>query len=122
MASDLSLFALPVRSALMGGICRCTCGWADYWSRNHLTDTISLSLTSVAYDSSDVSGFPEACSESGTETQSSSTHQPDTESGDTNETDFQKETKKLDPRARVTFSSVGRKIGQRHIQLLDEND
>ncbi|KAI2664051.1 Translation initiation factor IF-3, mitochondrial [Labeo rohita] len=45
----------------------------------------------------------------------------DTESGDPNTTDFQKETKKLDPRARVTFSSVGRKIGQRHIQLLGED-
>ncbi|KAI7812833.1 translation initiation factor IF-3, mitochondrial [Triplophysa rosa] len=35
--------------------------------------------------------------------------------------DHPKETKKLDPRARVTFSSVGRKIGQRHIQLLGED-
>ncbi|XP_016382750.1 translation initiation factor IF-3, mitochondrial isoform X2 [Sinocyclocheilus rhinocerous] len=45
----------------------------------------------------------------------------DTESGSTSVTDFQKETKKLDPRARVTFGSVGRKIGQRHIQLLGED-
>ncbi len=36
-------------------------------------------------------------------------------------TDVQKETKKLDQRARVTFGSVGRKIGQRHIQLLGED-
>lgn len=36
-------------------------------------------------------------------------------------TDVQKETKKLDPRARVTFGSVGRKIGQRHIKLLGED-
>ncbi|XP_073696053.1 translation initiation factor IF-3, mitochondrial-like [Garra rufa] len=45
----------------------------------------------------------------------------DTESGDTSVTDFQKETKKLDLRARVTYSSVGRKIGQRHIQLLSKD-
>lgn len=32
----------------------------------------------------------------------------------------QKGTKKLDPRARVTFGSVGRKINQRHIRLLGE--
>lgn len=36
-------------------------------------------------------------------------------------TDVQKETKKLDQRARVTFGSVGRKIGQRRIQLLGED-
>lgn len=36
-------------------------------------------------------------------------------------TDTQKETKKLDPKTRVTFGSVGRKIGQRHIQLLGED-
>lgn len=34
--------------------------------------------------------------------------------------DHPKETKKLDPRARVTFGSVGRKINQRHIRLLGE--
>ncbi|KTF99094.1 hypothetical protein cypCar_00035748 [Cyprinus carpio] len=45
----------------------------------------------------------------------------DTEGGSTSETDSQKETKKLDPRARVTFGSVGRKIGQRRIQLLGED-
>ncbi|KAF4113698.1 translation initiation factor IF-3, mitochondrial [Onychostoma macrolepis] len=45
----------------------------------------------------------------------------DTESGSTSVTDSQKETKKLDPRARVTFGSVGRKIGQRHIKLLGED-
>lgn len=36
-------------------------------------------------------------------------------------TDLPKETKKPDPRARVTFSSVGRKIGQRLIRLLGED-
>ncbi|XP_051750778.1 translation initiation factor IF-3, mitochondrial [Ctenopharyngodon idella] len=45
----------------------------------------------------------------------------DTESGGTDVTDTQKETKKLDPKTRVTFGSVGRKIGQRHIQLLGED-
>lgn len=35
--------------------------------------------------------------------------------------DHPKETKKLDPRARVTFGSVGRKIGQRHIRLFGED-
>ncbi|XP_039518238.1 translation initiation factor IF-3, mitochondrial isoform X3 [Pimephales promelas] len=45
----------------------------------------------------------------------------DTESGGTDMTDIQKETKKLDPKARVTFGSVGRKIGLRHIQLLGED-
>ncbi|XP_067293778.1 translation initiation factor IF-3, mitochondrial [Pseudorasbora parva] len=45
----------------------------------------------------------------------------DTESGGRDMTDIQKETKKLDPKARVTFGSVGRKIGQRHIQLLGED-
>ncbi|XP_026115768.1 translation initiation factor IF-3, mitochondrial [Carassius auratus] len=45
----------------------------------------------------------------------------DTEGGSTSVSDFQKETKKSDPRARVTFASVGRKIGQRHIQLLGED-
>lgn len=34
------------------------------------------------------------------------------------QTDSQKKNKKLDPRARVTISSVGRKIGQRHIHLI----
>ncbi|XP_077062806.1 translation initiation factor IF-3, mitochondrial [Siphateles boraxobius] len=45
----------------------------------------------------------------------------DTESGGTDMTAIQKETKKLDPKARVTFGSVGRKIGLRHIQLLGED-
>ncbi|XP_043075939.1 translation initiation factor IF-3, mitochondrial isoform X2 [Puntigrus tetrazona] len=46
----------------------------------------------------------------------------DTKSGNTSVTDnVQKGTKKLDPRAPVTFGSVGRKIGQRHIKLLGED-
>ncbi|CAM4534659.1 unnamed protein product [Leuciscus chuanchicus] len=45
----------------------------------------------------------------------------DTESEGKDMTDIQKETKKLDPKARVTFGSVGRKIGLRHIQLLGED-
>lgn len=44
----------------------------------------------------------------------------DTDGGDPAiQTDSQKKkNKKLDPRARVTISSVGRKIGQRHIHLI----
>lgn len=49
------------------------------------------------------------------------TFSTDTESGGTDVADTQKETKKLDPRTRITFGSVGRKIGQRHIQLLGED-
>ncbi|KAK7173978.1 hypothetical protein R3I93_003721 [Phoxinus phoxinus] len=45
----------------------------------------------------------------------------DADSGGTDMTDTQKDTKKLDPKARVTFGSVGRKIGLRHIQLLGED-
>ncbi|KAG1957839.1 hypothetical protein F2P79_007721 [Pimephales promelas] len=93
----------------MGGICGCTCAWADSVLIHLLRPRRRSCVTN------DVSGFPELCFEP----QSSSIHQPDTESGGTDMTDIQKETKKLDPKARVTFGSVGRKIGLRHIQLLD---
>lgn len=43
------------------------------------------------------------------------------ETAETAESEPQKKKKKHDPKARVTFSSVGRKIHQRHVQLLGED-
>ncbi|XP_051548221.1 translation initiation factor IF-3, mitochondrial isoform X1 [Myxocyprinus asiaticus] len=45
----------------------------------------------------------------------------DAESGGTDMADPSKETQNLGSKAQVTFTSVGRKIGQRHIQLLGED-